>query len=73
MKILPLCVAAIIFTHSALKVVRKLKHPEQVTKEELYRAKKAEHEKWLRDHQPKRPCRPVDKADAMALRPRRFS
>lgn len=60
MKKLPLCVTAIIFTHFALKVARKLKHPDQATKEEIYRAKKAEHEKWLREHQPKRPVAEVD-------------
>lgn len=105
MKKLPLCITAIILTHFALKVVRKLKHPEQLTKEETYRAMRDAREQWLREHQPKRPvaevdarlmrsdpsaalasigtvadleaalrpCRPVDKADAMALRPRRFS
>lgn len=100
-----------IVTHFVMKVVRKIKHPEQQqqqqqpTKEEIYRAAKAEHDKWLREHQPKRPvaevdarlmrsdpsaalasigtisdleealrpCRPVDKADAMAMSPRRFS
>lgn len=88
-----------------MKVVRKIKHPEQLTKEALYRAAKAEHEKWLREHQPKRPvaevdarlmrgdpsaalasigtvsdleealrpCRPVDRCDAMAMAPRRLS
>lgn len=60
MKKLPLCVTAIILTHFALKVARKLKHPDQVTKEELYRAKKAEHEKWLRENQPKHPVTEVD-------------
>lgn len=68
MKKLPLCVTAIIFTHFALKVVRKLKHPDQVTKEELYRAKKAEHEAWLREHQPKHPVAEVD-ARLMRLDP----
>lgn len=33
MKKLPLCVTAIILTHFVLKIVRKLKHPEQLTKE----------------------------------------
>lgn len=60
MKKLPLCVSAIILTHFALKVVRKLKHPDQVAKEELYRAKKDAHEQWLREHQPKRPVAEVD-------------
>lgn len=91
-----------IVTHFVMKIVRKIKHHEQPTKEEIYRAAraaKAEHDKWLREHQSKRPvaevdaqlmrgdpsaalasigtisdleealrpCRPVDKADAMAM------
>lgn len=60
MKKLPLCVTAIILTHFALKVVRKLKHPEQVSKEETYRAMRDAREQWLREHQPKRPVAEVD-------------
>lgn len=60
MKKLPLCVTAIILTHFVLKIVRKLKRHDQVTKEEIYRAKKAEHEQWLREHQLKRPVAEVD-------------
>ena len=65
MKKLPLCVTAIILTHFALKVVRKLKHPEQLTKEETYRAMRDAREQWLREHQPKRP---VAKVDARLMR-----
>ena len=60
MKKLPLCVTAIILTHFALKIVRKLKHPEQVTKEETYRAMRDAREQWLKEHQPKRPVAEVD-------------
>lgn len=60
MKKLPLCVSAIILTHFALKIVRKLKHPEQLTKEETYRAMRDAREQWLREHQPKRPVAEVD-------------
>ena len=60
MKRLPLCVSAIILTHFALKIVRKLKHPEQLTKEETYRAMRDAREQWLREHQPKRPVAEVD-------------
>ena len=60
MKKLPLCVTAIILTHFALKVVRKLKHPEQLTKEETYRAMRDARDQWLREHQPKRPVAEVD-------------
>ena len=60
MKKLPLCVASIILTHFALKIVRKLKHPEQVTKEETYHDTRDASEQWLRDHQPKRPVAEVD-------------
>lgn len=105
MKKLPLVFAAIILSHFVLKTVRKLKHPDQVSKEETYRAMRDAREEWLRENQPKRPvaevdarlmrsdpsaalasigtvadleaalrpCRSVDKADAMALAPRRFS
>lgn len=65
MKKLPLCVASIILTHFALKIVRKLKHPEQVTKEETYRATRDSREQWLREHQPKHP---VAKVDARLMR-----
>lgn len=65
MKKLPLCVTAIILTHFALKIVRKLKHPEQLTKEETYRAMRDAREQWLREHQPKRP---VAKVDAQLMR-----
>lgn len=55
-----LSVTSMIVTHFAMKVVRKVKHPEQVALEEKYRAKKAVDEQWLRDHQPKRPVAEVD-------------
>ncbi len=60
MKKLPLCVSSIILTHFALKVLRKLKHPETITKEETYRAMCDAREQWLREHQPKRPVAEVD-------------
>lgn len=61
MRKLPLVFTVIILTHFAMKVVRKIKHPEQQpTKEEIYRAVKAEYDKWLREHQPKRPVAEVD-------------
>ena len=60
MKKLPLCVTAIILTHFALKIVRKLKHPEQVTKEETYRAMCDARKQWLQEHQLKRPVAEVD-------------
>lgn len=56
MKKLPLCVTAIIFTHFALKIVRKLKQPNnQLTKEETYHAMRD-----ARKHQSKRPVAEVD-------------
>lgn len=60
MKKLPLVLSAIILSHFVLKVVRKLKHPEQLTKEETYRAMRDAREQWLREHQPKRPVAAVD-------------
>ena len=60
MKKLPLALTAIIITHFALKIGRKVKHPEQLTKEETYRAMKDAREQWLREHQPKRPIAEVD-------------
>lgn len=55
-----LCASGIIFSHFALKIVRKLKHPEHLTKEETYRAMRDAREQWLREHQPKRPVAAVD-------------
>jgi len=60
MKKLPLCVTAIIFTHFALKIANKLRHPDQLTKEETYRAMCDAREQWLREHQLKRPVAEVD-------------
>jgi len=65
MKKLPLCVTAIIFTHFAMKIARKLKHPEKLTKEETYRAMCDARKQWLQEHQPKRP---VAKVDARLMR-----
>lgn len=65
MKKLPLVLTAIIFTHFALKIGRKIKHPKQLTKEETYRAMRDAREQWLREHQPKRP---VAKVDARLMR-----
>lgn len=59
MKNVRLLFIGIIFSHFALKIVRKLKHPEQVTKEEIYRAMRDAREEWLREHQPKRPVAEV--------------
>lgn len=50
----------IILTHFVMKVVRKIKHPEQFAKEETYRAMRDAREQWLREHQPKRPVAEVD-------------
>lgn len=70
MKKLPLCVTAIILTHFALKIVKKLKHPEQITKEEeTYRAMRNAYGRWLRENQPKRPVEEVD-SRPMAKEPR---
>lgn len=55
-----LSVTSMIFTHFVMKVVSKVKHPEQFDREEIYRAAKAEHERWLRERQPKRPVAEVD-------------
>ena len=60
MRKLPLVFTAIILTHFAMKVVRKIKHPEQLTKEQTYRAMRDAREAWLREHQPKRPVAEVD-------------
>ena len=60
MKKLPLVLTAIILTHFALKIGRKIKHPEQITKEETYRAMRDAREQWLKEHQPKRPVAEVD-------------
>ena len=60
MKKLPLALTAIILTHFALKIGRKIKHPEQLTKEETYRAMRDAREQWLKEHQPKRPVAEVD-------------
>lgn len=60
MKKLPLVFAAIILSHFVLKTVRKLKHPDQISKEEKYRATHDVLEKWLRDQQPNRPVAEVD-------------
>lgn len=68
MKKLPLALTAIIFTHFALKIRRKIKHPEQLTKEETYRAMRDAREQWLKEHQPKRPVAEVD-AQMMRMDP----
>ena len=69
MKKLPLCVTAIILTHFALKIVKKLKHPEQITKEETYRAMRDAYGRWLREHKPNNPVAEVDERP-MAKDPR---
>lgn len=60
MRKLPLVFTVIIFTHFAMKIARKLKHPEKLTKEETYRAMCDARKQWLQEHQPKRPVAEVD-------------
>ena len=60
MRKLPLVFTGIIFTHFAMKIARKLKHPEKLTKEETYRAMCDARKQWLMEHQPKRPVTEVD-------------
>ena len=69
MKKLPLVFTAIILTHFALKIVKKLKHPEQNTKEETYRAVRDAYKQWLREQQPKCPVAEVGERP-MAKEPR---
>ena len=67
---LPLCITAIILTHFALKIVKKLKHPEQITKEEeTYRAMREAYGRWLREQKPNHPVAEVDERP-MAKEPR---
>jgi hypothetical protein len=42
-----------------MKIARKLKHPEKLTKEETYRAMCDARKQWLQEHQPKRPVAEV--------------
>lgn len=51
---------AIILTNFVLKIVKKLKHPDQFTKEQAYRAMCDARKQWLREHQPQRPVAEVD-------------
>lgn len=60
MKNLRLLFIGIIFSHFVLKIVRKLKHPEQLTKKETYRAMCDAREQWFREHRPQRPVAEVD-------------
>ena len=60
MKKLPPVFAAIILSHFVLKIARKLKQPDQVSKEEKYRATRDAREQWLRYQQPNRPVAEVD-------------
>ena len=60
MKNVRLLFIGIIFSHFVLKIANKLRHPEQLTKEETYRAMCDAREQWLREHQPKRPVAEVD-------------
>lgn len=60
MKNLRLLFIGIICSHFVLKIANKLRHPEQLTKEETYRAMRDAREQWLREHQPKRPVAAVD-------------
>jgi len=55
-----LCASAIILSHFAMKTVRKLSHPDQVAKEEIYRSMCDARKQWLREHQLKRPVVEVD-------------
>ena len=52
--------AAIILSHFVLKIARKLKQSDQVSKEEKYRA--------TRDAREQQPNRPVAEADARPMR-----
>lgn len=49
-----------IFAGFFMKCVHKLRHPEQLTKEETYRAMLDAREQWLREHRPQRPVAEVD-------------
>ena len=60
MKNLRLLFIGIIFSHFVLKIANKLRHPEQLTKEETYRAMRDAREEWLREHRPQRPVAEVD-------------
>jgi len=60
MKNLRLLFIGIIFSHFVLKIANKLRHPEQLTKEETYRAMCDAREQWLREHRPQRPVAEVD-------------
>lgn len=69
MRKLPLVFTAIILTHFALKIVKKLKHPEQITKEETYRAVRDAYGRWHLEHKPNHPVAEVD-SRTMAKEPR---
>ena len=60
MKKLKRVFAAIILLHFVSKTVRKLKHPDQVSKEEAYRA--------MRDASDRQPQRPVAEVAARPMR-----
>lgn len=60
MKKLPPVFAAIILSHFLLKIARKLKQPDQVSKEEKYRATRDVLEQWLREQQPNHQVAEVD-------------
>ena len=60
MKKLPPVFAAIILSHFVLKIARKLKQSDQVSKEDRYRATHDAREQW--------PNRPVAEVDACPMR-----
>ena len=60
MKNVRLLFIGIIISHYVLKIANKLRHPEQLTKEETYRAMCDAREQWLREHQPQCPVAEVD-------------
>lgn len=60
MKNLRLLFIGIIFSHFVLKIANKLRHPEQLTKEEIDRSRCGDREQWFRDHRPQRPVAEVD-------------
>ena len=49
-----------IITHFVLKTVRKLKHPDQVSKEETYRAMRDAYGQWLREQKSNHQVAEVD-------------
>lgn len=60
MKNVRLLFIGIIFSHFVLKIANKLRHPEQLTKEETYRAMRDAREQWLREHRTQSQVAEVD-------------